>query len=102
MEQQDIRRNDRKERKARQQNSKILAGVLIIAFGIIFLLDRIGLNIPNWLDSWEIILIAVGIVTLYKHKYKNFGGYVLITIGLVFIINDLYNDIIDASLLLPS
>lgn len=93
---------DRKDRVARDQKSKILAGVLIITFGVLFLLDRIGLNIPNWIYSWKIILIGIGVVTLYKHKLQNFGGWVLITIGSVFLINDHFHDLIDASLLFPS
>ncbi|HIP31351.1 MAG TPA: hypothetical protein EYG86_01170 [Crocinitomicaceae bacterium] len=101
MEQQE-KRETRKERMARHQKSKLFAGVLIIAFGVLFLMDRLGANIPNWIYSWKMILIAIGAVTLYKHKFQNFGGWVLITIGTVFIINDHYKDLIDASLLLPA
>ncbi|MBL1278731.1 MAG: hypothetical protein COA33_000530 [Fluviicola sp.] len=94
-------RESRKERMARHQKSKMLAGILITAFGVLFLLNRIGMNVPSWIFSWKLILIAIGFVALYKHKFQNFGGWVMVTIGTVFIINDFYNDIIDASLLLP-
>lgn len=47
------------------------------------------------------MLIAIGFIVLYKHNFRNFGGYVLITIGSVFIINDYYRDLIDVSLLFP-
>lgn len=101
MEKQHVRET-RKERMARHQKAKLFAGVLIITFGILFLLNRIGMNVPNWIYSWKMIIIAIGAVTLYKHKFQNFGGWVMITIGVVFIINDHYRDLIDTSLLLPA
>ncbi len=96
------KRETRKDRMARHQKSKLFAGIVIIAFGTLFLMDRLGANVPNWIYSWKMILIAIGAVTLYKHKFQNFGGWVLITIGTVFIINEHYRDFIDASLLLPA
>jgi len=92
--------NNRVSRK-RQQEAKIFTGVLIVLFGVLFLLRRIGLEVPGWVFSWRIMLIAIGLVVLYKHNFRNFGGYVLITIGSVFIINDYYRDLIDVSLLFP-
>ncbi|MFT5861197.1 MAG: putative membrane protein [Flavobacteriaceae bacterium] len=89
------------ERQVRQRKSKMLAGVLIIAFGILFLIDRTGGNIPNWIFSWKVIVIAIGIVTLYKHQFKHFMGYVLIAVGSVFLINDFWPNTIDSGLLLP-
>lgn len=90
-----------KHRMQRHQKSKVLAGIIILAFGILFLLMRLGFEIPFWIFSWKIILIAIGVVALYKHKFKHFGGYVLIAVGSVFLINDFYPGTIDASLLFP-
>jgi len=89
------------ERQVRQRKSKLLAGLFIIVFGILFLIDRTGGNIPNWMFSWKMIIIAVGIVTLYKHQFKHFIGYVLIGVGSVFLINDFWPNTIDSGLLLP-
>lgn len=89
------------EHNVRQRKSKMLGGIILIAFGTLFLLDRTGVDIPNWLYSWKMILIAVGIVSIYKHQYKEVFGYVMIFVGSVFLINDFKPDTIDSSLILP-
>ena len=90
-----------KKKTTRNANSKILAGMLIVLFGVLFLMNRIGVNVPRWIFSWEIILISIGIVSLYKHKFKHFAGYVMITIGTVFLVNDFNPHFFNTSLLLP-
>ncbi len=90
------------EYRKRQQQSKILSGILVIAFGTVFLLDRTGMEIPNWIYSWKMILIAIGVVDLFKNRLKSFTGYVLIAIGTVFLINDFQPNTIDKELIVPA
>jgi len=88
--------------KRRDQQSKVLTGVLIITFGTLFLLDRTGMNIPNWIYSWKMIIIAIGIVTLVKHNFQKFWAYIFIGVGTVFLINDFFPDTIDSGLVIPT
>ena len=90
-----------KNKTTRNSNSKILAGVLIIFFGVMFLINRMGVNVPRWIFSWELILISIGFVSLYKHNFKHFAGYVMITIGAVFLVNDFNPHFFNTRLLLP-
>lgn len=87
--------------RKKEQQSKILAGILVITFGTVFLLDRSGMNIPNWIYTWKMILIAIGLVSLIKHDFKKFSAYVLIGIGTVFLINDFEPHTIDSKLIIP-
>lgn len=87
--------------RKREQQSKILAGLLIISFGTIFLLDQSGIDIPNWIYSWKMILIAAGIVTLVKHNFRKFSGYVMIGVGAVFLINNFQPGTIDRGIIIP-
>ncbi len=87
--------------RRREQYSKILAGLLFIAFGTVFLLDVTGMNIPNWIYSWKMILIAIGLVTLIKHNFRKLSGYVMVGVGLVFLINEFKPHTIDSKLILP-
>lgn len=89
------------EQQKRQQQSKILAGILVITFGTIFLLDRTGVDIPNWIYSWKMIIIAVGFVSLVKHNFRKLSGYVLIAVGTIFLINDFEPGTVDAKLIIP-
>ncbi|MDG1331044.1 MAG: DUF5668 domain-containing protein [Crocinitomicaceae bacterium] len=87
--------------RKREQQSKILAGVLVIAFGTLFLFDRSGFDIPNWIYSWKMILIAVGITQLVKYNFKTFWAYIIIGVGAVFLINDFQPGSIDRGLIVP-
>lgn len=89
------------ERIHRQRKSKMLAGLFIISFGIIFLLSRLDVNIPHWILSWKTIIICVGIVGLYKHNFSHFSSYVLIGVGLIFHTKNFYPNLIDTNLILP-
>jgi len=87
--------------RKREQQSKILAGFLVIAFGTVFLLDRSGMDIPNWIYSWKMIIIAVGLVHLVKHNFRKLSGYVLIGVGAVFLINNFQPGTVDRGLIIP-
>lgn len=89
------------EKRQRDSKAKLLSGVLIIVFGVLFLIDRINDTIPNWVFSWKMILIAIGLISLYKHNFKHFSGYVLVAIGGTFLVNDLWPHTIQADLLFP-
>lgn len=89
------------ERRQRQRKSKMLTGVFVISFGVIFLLTRMNFNIPHWLISWKTIIICVGIVGLYRHNFKHFASYALITIGVLFLFKGFYPHLINTRLTLP-
>lgn len=81
--------------------AKILTGVLVIIFGILFLIRTMGYPLPFNLISWKILLICIGLVHLVKHDFKRFGGYVMILIGGVFILNDISDIHINTKFLWP-
>lgn len=86
---------------SRHRNAKIATGVLVIAFGTLFLLDQLKINVPNWTYSWKMILIAIGVVNLYRHKFQNISGYILIFIGGAFLIKDFDPTLVNAKIILP-
>lgn len=81
--------------------AKILTGVLVIVFGVLFLIRTMGYALPFNLISWKVLLICIGLVHLVKHDFKRFGGYVMILIGGVFLINDITDIHISTKFLWP-
>lgn len=81
--------------------AKILTGVLVIIFGVLFLIRTMGYSLPFNLISWKVLLICIGLVHLVKHDFKRFGGYVMILIGGVFLINDITDIHISTKFLWP-
>lgn len=85
----------------RQRTGKILSGFFIIIAGFLILLKQMGIEIPHWILSWEMILIVIGFITLIKHSFKKMSGYILILIGATFMLHDLLPDYINPKLLWP-
>lgn len=77
-----------KQNQYNKPNNSSLLGLLIILFGILLLVDNIipGLHFFNRLFSWPIILIAVGLVIGNNSRYENPASYILITIGVFFLV----------------
>ncbi|MBL0356883.1 MAG: hypothetical protein IPP72_08295 [Chitinophagaceae bacterium] len=70
-------------------NSRVFAGVFIIAIGVLFFLKQAGFAIfPYWLFTWPMILIAVGIYSGVKHGFRGGGWLVMILIGTFFLLDD--------------
>jgi predicted membrane protein len=72
-------------------NSKALfTGGIILALGVIWLLRKMGVYIPHWVYGWEMILIVIGLAIGADNKFRNPASYVLIIIGAVFLLDDLF------------
>ena len=84
----------------KQKRGKIAAGILIVAFGIIYLLNEIGYTVPKYFFSWKIFLIGLGIVLLFKHSFSK--GWIVLTIGTAFLINDIYPHCLNTNLIWPT
>ncbi|OFZ61696.1 MAG: hypothetical protein A3D92_18675 [Bacteroidetes bacterium RIFCSPHIGHO2_02_FULL_44_7] len=86
---------------SRERNTKLLFGILVIIFGILFLMKRQGTPLPNWVISWKTIMIAAGVLQLYKHRFRSFFAYALIGVGTAMLINDFQPNTIDRKLIAP-
>jgi len=51
---------------------------------------QLGVDFPDWFFSWEMLLIAIGIIVGVKSKFRDFAWLILIGIGLVFLADDIY------------
>jgi predicted membrane protein len=82
-----------KKSEEQEKNSfraKMLTAFFVILFGVLILLRQMGINFPEFLLSWKLIIILVGLIDLVKKSFKSTFGYILILIGVLFIFNDIY------------
>ena len=85
---------DDTKREPRRSNN-IWAGVFVMAIGMVFLADRLGVGFPDWVFSWPMILIAFGIFAGIKHGFKNGGWMIMTLIGTVFLFDRIYDGSVD-------
>lgn len=89
--------------RIRQSDSrgKILGGVIVIAIGVALLLRQIGVNLPQWLFTWEVLVIITGIYLGIKHSLRHPGWIIFILIGSLFLADDIFPDITISAMIWP-
>ncbi|MBK0404129.1 hypothetical protein I5M27_14130 [Adhaeribacter sp. BT258] len=68
-----------------RRSGKVMAGLVLLAVGAILLLKNIGYFFPDWLFSWPMLLIVLGLFIGFKHNFRNPGGVILIILGSLFL-----------------
>jgi predicted membrane protein len=76
---------------ASRRKGRFIGGAVFIIVGACLLLQRLDLNLPHWLFSWQMILIAVGIVVGAKHNFRFGGWIVMVLVGGIFLANEILN-----------
>jgi predicted membrane protein len=84
-----------------QRRGKVVAGILVVTFGIIYLLDVSGFQIPHWVYTPPTFLVALGFIVLVKHKFKTFIGWASVIIGKMLLLNEFYPDFFNTDLIWP-
>ncbi|WP_192348260.1 LiaI-LiaF-like domain-containing protein [Algoriphagus sp. Y33] len=69
----------------------MIFGFIILAVGVLILLRKLDVFYPDWLLSWPMILIAVGVITLVKHEFKSFFGVMMLGLGMFFLLEREFN-----------
>ncbi len=89
-------RNYNEERKNRWENrmerhsgqGHIWTGIFLLAIGGLALARSFGIPVPNWLFSWQMLLIAIGLFIGFRKGFRDGGWFVPIIVGGAFLAND--------------
>lgn len=84
-----------------RKSGKVMAGTLLLLVGTVLLLQRLGYLFPHWLFSWPVLLIVIGLFIGFRHNFRNPGWFILITIGSIFLAEDLVPDLNAGNFLWP-
>jgi len=77
-----------KEWEGERRRGKIFGGIFIVIIGVLFLIRELGVMIPEWLFTWQMLLIAIGVFSGFKHSFKNISWIILILIGFAFLLKE--------------
>ena len=75
--------------KKHKFNFNVAAGAVIVAVGLIMILDNLGLGIPRWVLSWHTIMLGIGLWIGYQKDFKVSGWLILVIIGGIYTLSDL-------------
>lgn len=62
-------------------NKNATIGAILLIIGLLLLAKNLFISLPRFLVSWQLIMVAVGVIIGVKTKFKNAASYILIAIG---------------------
>ena len=86
------RREERMQRwnSGNDRNGRLWTGVFLLIIGGVALLKSFAFDIPDWLFSWQMLLIALGLFIGLRHNFHGGAWFILILIGGAFLANDYF------------
>jgi hypothetical protein len=76
------------ERTEKRRRNRVFAGIILLVAGTVYLFNQLNFFfVPNWLFSWPMALILIGIITGAKHNFRNPGWFYMVLVGGVFLVN---------------
>ena len=72
------------------RNNNVLTGVFILLIGIVALMRATIPDFPNWVFSWQMMLIAFGLFIGIRHNFRGGAWLVLLVVGGVFLFRDIF------------
>jgi len=90
-----------KQWEKEHRRGKILGGLLVLCIGSLFLARELGVIFPEWLFTWKVLLIALGVIHLIKHGFRGIGWLIPVAVGTIFLVSDLYPELAIKPLIWP-
>ena len=81
--------NNRNNLRNSARHDRFWTGLILILIGGALLLQKMGVALPYWLFTWPMILILIGLLSGFKHGFRNFSWLILICIGGFFLAEDI-------------
>jgi len=72
-----------------KNSGRVWGGLIIVIIGFAFLLNNIGLDIPDWIFSWSTLMMAIGLFIGLRRNFKGIGWLVLLLMGTYFTLDDI-------------
>ena len=86
----ELQDDPRQIRRLSSGPGRLWAGLFLLLIGGVLLLDQMGFPLPDWLFSWHVLLIAVGLFIGLRHNFRGGAWLILILVGSCFVIQDFY------------
>ncbi|HVX49491.1 MAG TPA: LiaF domain-containing protein [Chitinophagaceae bacterium] len=68
-------------------------GIFLVIVGGLLLADKMHAGLPGWLFTWPMLLIGIGLLTGFQHRFKNASWFIMVIIGGAFLVDQQYQDV---------
>lgn len=79
----------------------IWAGLFLLVIGGVLLARAMGVAFPEWLFTWPVLLIALGLFSGLKHSFRGPAWFILIVVGSAFLVDEAFPGISVRAYILP-
>ena len=77
------------ENKNIHHNGRTTVGAIILILGSLLLIDQLNLFfIPDWIFSWPMILIGIGVYSGMRHNFRKPISVIMILLGIAFLFTE--------------
>jgi predicted membrane protein len=83
-------KTEESEFKRRRRDGRTWTGIFILIVGFAALLKATLTDFPDWLFSWQMLLIAIGLFIGLRHNFRDITWIILVLIGGIFLMNDIF------------
>jgi predicted membrane protein len=80
-------KDDINSRIRRRPGGRFWVPIGLVCVGGMLLARQLGLGMPDWLFSWQILLIVIGIFSGLAHAFRGPGWLIMIMIGIFFLMD---------------
>ncbi len=76
-----------------EKGGRIMAGIFLLAIGALAIARKLIPDFPEWIFTWQMLLIGIGIFVGLRHGFRGLGWLMPIAIGSIFLIDELMPDL---------
>jgi predicted membrane protein len=69
--------------------SRVWVALTLLAVGAALFIQQLGVPLPFWLFSWQMLLIVVGVFQGFNHGFRGGGWAILILVGGIFLVDEM-------------
>ena len=82
-------KEDINNRIRRRSAGRILVPLGLVCVGSVLLAHQFGMPMPEWMFSWQFLLIVIGIFSGLAHAFRGPGWLIMILVGTFFLMDQL-------------
>jgi Predicted membrane protein (DUF2154). len=87
------RRLRRREHMSFRRSGSVLAGLVVLGIGTIFLLKQFNVYFPDWLFTWPMILVVFGLFAGAGSNFRDAGWILVSGVGVIFLMREIWPDV---------
>lgn len=87
-----VNKNEGSGNRIQNNSGRMIGGSVLVIIGLAIFARKAGVELPYWLFSWPMILVAVGLYLGGRQSFRLGGWIAPLLIGLVFLIDNIFDE----------